>query len=268
MFFTSFTSSSPHENLAWDEAIVELADVVSESDDSGFDVANHTETLRIWEFASPTVVLGRSSRVAQEVNLPYCEQTGIPVLRRSSGGSTIVAGPGCLMYSLLLVYRKRPECRSIDVAHRVVMKGLRQAVGQTLETFGLDQKVEWLGTCDLTIGEKKFSGNALRCKRNVMLYHGTILLNMPLDWIYRALLQPPRQPTYRKQRDHQSFVQNLLPEGFSDVIPFRINLVESLRSCWGALESWDRFPWIDSLDQKCQDLLRDRYLDTNWHLER
>ena len=46
------------------------------------------------------VVVGRSSRLDEEVHLDACRAAGVPVLRRPSGGAAIVSGPGCLMYAL------------------------------------------------------------------------------------------------------------------------------------------------------------------------
>jgi lipoate-protein ligase A len=56
---------------------------------------------------------------------------------------------------------------------------------------------------------RKFSGNALRCKRQHLIYHGTLLYDYPLANIARYLGQPARMPEYRAGRAHESFVTNL-----------------------------------------------------------
>src|SRR5258705_11573433 len=94
---------TPAENLAFDEALLEWAEQGS----------SDGEFLRLWESTQPMVVVGRSSRVAKEVNEQYCGQEGIPILRRFSGGAAIVTGPGCLMYALVLSYAVRPELKDI-----------------------------------------------------------------------------------------------------------------------------------------------------------
>jgi lipoate---protein ligase len=183
----------PEENLALDEALLDEAD---EHDDN-------LETLRFWEMPSLCVVLGRSSFVNQEVYLARAEQDRVPVLRRATGGSTVLAGPGCLMYSLILSLRARPHLRMIDAAHREVIGRLRQAMSTLLPTTASE------GICDLTLSGKKYSGNALRIKRNAILYHGTILYGMPLDPIGVYLREPPRQPEYREKRNHLDFVTSV-----------------------------------------------------------
>jgi len=71
------------------------------------------EVLRLWEMPSRCVVLGRASKWAEEANAIACERDSVPILRRVSGGASIVAGPGCLMYSVLLSYQIRPSVLSV-----------------------------------------------------------------------------------------------------------------------------------------------------------
>ena len=98
MKLLDLTLETPAANLALDEALLETAD---EGADAG-------EVLRIWESPQPLVVVGRASRVADEVDEASCRAQGIPVLRRCSGGAAVVVGPGCLMYALVLSSRLRP----------------------------------------------------------------------------------------------------------------------------------------------------------------
>jgi lipoate-protein ligase A len=216
------TLPTPAENVALDEALLEWAE----------EGPADTEVLRIWESPVPFVVAGRSSRVEQEIDVAECDRRGISVLRRSSGGAAIVAGPGCLMYAVVLSFAKRPELRDITRAHKFVLDRLASAIC----TLGL--AVRCAGTSDLVIGSsiaecgmrsvegparsldsspptpqspflKKFSGNSLRVKRTHLLYHGTLLYDFDLPLIARCLKMPSRQPAYRSQRPHADFVANL-----------------------------------------------------------
>ncbi len=65
------------------------------------------------------------------------------------------------------------------------------------------------GISDLVLGDRKFSGNSLRCKRDHFLYHGTLLYQFPLEQIGELLKMPARQPNYRQGRPHGEFVMNL-----------------------------------------------------------
>jgi lipoate-protein ligase A len=262
MISIEYTSPSLEANLAFDEALIEVAEMQS------VELGNHEfpEILRLWEMQSPCVVLGRASKRAVEVNLEACESDAIPVLRRASGGASVVAGPGCLMYSVLLSYDRRPAWRMLNVAHSEVMRHVGGAIQACLREQGVTDRIEFQGTCDLTIGGRKFSGNAVRCKRQWMLYHGTILVDMPLEWIVRYLREPPRQPDYRERRNHLDFVTRLLPG--ESPIPSR-EMHRSLRShlvrAWNATDARVPNDVQRSLDTRAQTLLESRYNNPAWH---
>lgn len=181
-------------HLAIDEAILLSA---NEAGASGED------QIRFWEFARPTVVLGRSSKVDKEVRRGFCESQNITVQRRSSGGATIVGGPGCLMYSVVLTFHDKPFLARIDAAHQFVMARVRAAVAVQVPEVRLQ------GICDLTIDDQKFSGNSLRLSKHALMYHGTILYDFDLDLLANCLDIAPRQPDYRNNREHDSFVTNI-----------------------------------------------------------
>jgi lipoate-protein ligase A len=193
MQLLELTLDSPHANIALDEALLEAAE----------GAGDEREVLRIWEAPAPLVVIGRSSKIDEEVDRQRCEELGIPVIRRSSGGAGIVAGPGCLMYAVVLSYARRPHLAKLDAAHREVLEPLAAALARHCP------EVVWAGTSDLAIGPRKFSGNSLRCKRSHLVYHGTLLYDFPLALVGELLKTPPRQPEYRHGRAHGDFVANL-----------------------------------------------------------
>ena len=121
MQFLDLTLPTMAENLALDEALLDEAE------------ASHQprETLRLWEANTRAVVLGRSSRRAQEVNEAACLRNEVEVLRRSSGGLSIVTGPGCLMYAVVLNCLLRPELKSVPLAHQFVLGRLAAALNAT-----------------------------------------------------------------------------------------------------------------------------------------
>ena len=93
------------------------------------------------------VVVGRSSRVQQEVFVETCRERSIPILRRSSGGAAIVAGPGCLMYAVVLSYALRPELKDIGRAHAFVLQ--RLAASSATTRCGIRDASRLQGTSDL-----------------------------------------------------------------------------------------------------------------------
>ena len=193
MRYLDLTLPAPAENLALDEALLQEAETARRA----------CETLRIWEPAAPMVVIGRSSKIELEVRTDACRELCIPVLRRASGGAAIVAGPGCLMYAVVLSYQRNPALRAVDRAHRFVLDTMAGALAPLVPGVGCR------GISDLAVGDRKFSGNSVRCRREHLLYHGTLLYDFPLQLIDRCLKMPPRRPEYRNDREHDRFVGNL-----------------------------------------------------------
>ena len=142
------------------------------------------------------------------------QKDNIPVLRRSSGGGTVVQGPGCLNYTLVLSKQKYPVLNDLRKSYQWISAKVIEALRQK----GVD--AYFRPTSDLAIGpgEQKFSGNAQRRGRHYILHHGTILYNFDLTLISRYLNMPTDIPEYRKHRPHTDFVTNIPidPGGFKN----------------------------------------------------
>ena len=241
MRLLDLTLPTPEENLALDEALLESAE---------------SEVLRLWESPTPMVVVGRASKMEEEVNVDACRAAGVPILRRHSGGATIVAGPGCLMYAVVLSYQLRPHLRMIDQAHRFVLETLASGLRDFIPQVQSD------GISDLTLaGGMKFSGNALRCGRTHLLYHGTLLFDFPLPLIDQLLLEPPRQPDYRQRRSHREFVANL-------TLP-RERLREAVLTAWRAANEGQPLDPLEAWPVELTNQLAvERYSSHDWNWQR
>jgi lipoate-protein ligase A len=222
MHLLDLTLPLPEENVALDAAILDACEA---GEIEG-------EVLRLWEPDQHFVVLGRSSDLAVEVNLAACRRKNIPILRRASGGGTILGGPGCLMYAVVLRHELQ-ESRSISRCHEHVLERMVACLEP------LVPGVRSAGTSDLAIQTedtlKKFSGNALRMKREFFLYHGTLLYDFDLDLVGELLASQTREPLYRANRTHGTFLANLPAT--------REQLTEALTTGWQAhepLTSWPR----------------------------
>jgi len=180
------------ENLAADEALLDLCEQ-----------EGHAGFLRFWEATSHFAALGFGKRLSEEVFETECAARGIPVLRRCSGGGTVLQGPGCLNYALALPISRFAELETITGANRFIMERNRRV----LEAL-LAEPVAVEGHTDLAAGGVKFSGNAQRRKRSALLFHGSLLIEFDLALISKTLRAPAQQPEYRQRREHARFVRN------------------------------------------------------------
>jgi lipoate-protein ligase A len=192
MQFLDLTLSSLAENLALDEALL----LEAEDDRGG-------EVLRVWEWLQPAVVLGSGCRLAEDTDPTTCRADGVPILRRASGGGTVLLAAGCLCYSLVLSYDRDPALREIRSSYCYILGRIRAALSEILPAIAC------AGTSDLAVDGRKFSGNAQQRKRRFLLHHGTLLYHFDLDTVGRYLRLPARQPDYRCGRDHEAFLTNL-----------------------------------------------------------
>jgi lipoate-protein ligase A len=179
-------------NLALDEALL----IASDEQGAG-------PALRIWEPEEPAVVLGASGRWREDVKVDACRADGVAIARRSSGGGTVVIGPGVLNVTVVLPGGAAPGLGAVDTAHAYVLDRIARALRAHVP------EVERLGSGDLTIHRRKFSGSAQRRLRSHFLVHATILCAFPLALIERYTHLPRRQPAYREGRPHAEFLVNL-----------------------------------------------------------
>ncbi|HWX19391.1 MAG TPA: lipoate--protein ligase family protein [Candidatus Binatia bacterium] len=238
MNYCDLTLPTPEENLACDEALLDFCET-----------GGRDEVLRVWEPTQYFVVVGYANRAATEVNLSFCRQRGIAVRRRCTGGGTVLQGPGCLNYSLVLRIDEAGPLRSIASSNDFIMERNQQALGALLGA-----RVEKQGHTDLAIEGLKFSGNAQRRRKRFLLFHGSLLLNLDLALVEKALPLPSKQPDYRGNRSHKDFLMNLN-------VPAQA-VKAALAGAWGASGELPHLP----LDQIAR-LSREKYARDEWNLK-
>ena len=227
---------TPEENLALDEALLERCE------------RDGTETLRFWEAQQEYfVVLGRAQRRSADVTAAVLENGNLPVLRRISGGGTVLQGPGCLNYAVILRLDSTPNLADISSSNAFFLeRNLRALGGVVAASMSFD------GVSDLAIDGRKFSGNAQRRGRRAVLFHGTLLYDFDLALVEKTLNLPEKQPSYRAQRTHVDFLTNL------DVDPE--SLKDSLMREWSAAAPLAEIP-VEVVER----LVEEKYSREEWN---
>jgi lipoate-protein ligase A len=238
MKLCDLTLPTPAENLACDEALLDLC----EAGDSD-------ELLRLWALPRYFVVLGYANRTATEVNLSFCRELNIPVLRRCTGGGTVLQGPGVFNYSLIVRTDDSGPFHSIAATNKFILERHRDALARLVLA-----PVEWRGQTDLAIGGLKCAGNAQRRRRRFLLFHGSFLLHLDIGLLEKTLPQPSRQPDYRINRSHSEFLVNLNVPDHA--------LKAALGKAWDATAPLDPIPFDQIALLACE-----KYALDEWNLK-
>lgn len=203
------------------------------------------ESLRIWEWPHAAVVLGAGCKLAEDVVEEDCATDSVPILRRSSGGGTVLLGPGCLCYSLVLSLDRDPGLRGIRSSYQFILETICRVLAAQVPSLAHQ------GISDLALGDRKCSGNSQQRKSGFLLHHGVILYAFACERVGCYLRMPARQPAYRAGREHQAFLANLpLTAG---------DLTHHLREAWQAWAAPKPLP-----ETSAQTLAREKYLDPAW----
>lgn len=158
-------------------------------------------TFRTWVTRRHTVVVGRAVDVESEVDIERCARLEVPIVRRPSGGRSVVIGPGTVQYTFALPYRLSAELTGIASSKRFCNRLLLAALA--------DPRVVEDDSGDLLLGDRKVGGLAIKRGRDAMMLHGTLLVTADISVVASLLRHPLREPAYRRGRDHAQFLANL-----------------------------------------------------------
>lgn len=153
MKFIKNDSNNPYFNLALEEYALKEIDI-----DEDFFI--------LWQNEN-TVVVGRNQNTIEEVKSDYIKEHDVNVVRRMSGGGAVYHDLGNINYTFIT--------RSDDDSKHNFKKFTKPVI-DALETLGIE--AEFTGRNDITIDDKKISGNAQYYHQNKMLHHGTILFDV------------------------------------------------------------------------------------------
>ena len=141
------------------------------------------EAFFVWR-VEPTVIYGRNQVIENEVNLEYCREHGVDIVRRKSGGGCVYSDLGNIMVSYI--------SRRGDVSE--VFDRYMTALTEALRALGVP--VEKSGRNDILLEGRKISGNAFHQLPDRSIVHGTLLYSTDLE----ALTEAIRPPVEKLQR--------------------------------------------------------------------
>ena len=135
------------------------------------------EAFFVWR-VEPTVIYGRNQVLENEVNLEYCKEHGVDIVRRKSGGGCVYSDLGNIMVSY--VSRRGDVSEVFDRYMTSLCEALR-ALGVPAEKSGRN---------DVLVQGRKISGNAFHQLTDRSIVHGTVLSSTDLEALVEAIKPP------------------------------------------------------------------------------
>jgi len=201
----------------------------------------------------PSVVLGRHQNVLGEVNLRVCWQDDIPVIRRISGGGTVVHDSGNLNFSFITDHSARNFNRYRQFLEPIV---------RVLRKLGAPVHIDERN--NLVINTQKVSGNAQFTSRGRMLSHGTLLFKADLLRMRRLLERPHRlRIETRATRSVKAEVTNIVPylTVKISIADLKRALLSEILGTGGAVLRYSEKEW-----QMIERLAEEKYRSFAWNI--
>ncbi|MEK9627710.1 MAG: biotin/lipoate A/B protein ligase family protein [Nitrospinota bacterium] len=150
-------------------------------------------TLRLYGWKRPTLSIGYSQDISKNINLKSCEEKGVPVVRRITGGRALLHQHE-MTYSVVAPIPHQYFPGSFRGAFgkisQAIIESLKIGKIQGAEVAGKRDNESHDGArrspacfsvanhCEITVGGKKLVGSAQRRLRSAFLQHGSVILDM------------------------------------------------------------------------------------------
>jgi len=167
-----------------------------------------TNQYLIWTPDKTYIVLGASNNFNDSLNIENVIEDKVTVLKRPSGGQTVVLTPNNIMISAVFIDSK-------TVHPKEVFQHVNKLIISAIEKMGI-QNLAPMGISDIAINGRKILGSAIYRNKNALLYHAVLNIGEPAATFERYLKHPLKEPDYRKGRSHSEFVTSLKEKGYAN----------------------------------------------------
>jgi len=154
------------------------------------------------------IVLGASNNPNESLNTENVILDNVTVLKRPSGGQTVVLTPDNIIISAVFVNQH-------DLQPREVFRNMNLLIISAIEKTGI-KDLSMMGISDIAISGRKILGSSIYRNKQSLLYHAVLNLGEPASTFERYLRHPVKEPDYRNGRSHIDFVTSLKEKGFTN----------------------------------------------------
>ena len=151
---------------------------------------------------SPAIVLGFSGKIKELVNVELVARDGIQLIRRYTGGGTVICDENTLFVTFIM--------NTADADTKPYPRDIMDWSGGIYRNvFARHQVSDFdVRENDYVFGNAKFGGNAQTITKDRWVHHTSFLYDYDRN-LMDYLTMPKKQPTYRSNREHSSFLTKM-----------------------------------------------------------
>lgn len=191
------------------------------------------DTIRFLRFP-PTALIGRHQDLSREVDLDYCATREIGLVRRITGGGAIYLDESQLGWELVF------DRQSLGVAALPdVTKLICDAAAAGLSKLGVN--AAFRPRNDIEVDGRKISGTGGFYDGNVLIYQGTVLIDLEAERMVRALRVPDSKLAKRElgsAAERVVTLKELLGDELPGIADVQAALLDGFREGLGIEAKW------------------------------
>lgn len=170
---------------------LQLEEALLRTSDQNYCLINHG--------APPAIVMGISQIPNEVIDFDAHKKNPILIIRRYSGGGTVVIEPATVLVTLILNHGMFPTLPF----PKNVLKWTEELYQPAFDEIPFSLKEN-----DYAINHLKCGGNAQYFAKSRIVHHTSFLWDYT-DSHMKLLKMPPKMPSYRENRTHQDFLCKL-----------------------------------------------------------
>lgn len=217
---------------------------------------NMSDDYLLFYINEPSIIIGKHQNTIEEINSQYVNENGIHVVRRISGGGAVYHDKGNLNFSFMTRY-------SHESIHN--FRFFTGPVIKVLAELGVNAELN--GRNDITVSDRKISGNAQFTDTKSMFSHGTLLFDSHLEDVVKALNVKTDKIESKGIKSVRSRVANIsefLSHKMS-IDEFRQKIINSIFSSQDSVEYYDL---DDEQWNNVMKLSESKYRNWDWNYGR
>lgn len=167
------------------------------------------DTLRFLQFHPAAALIGRHQAVGQEIRQDYCQQNGIDINRRITGGGAVLFDATQIGWELVVSRSHLTAGLKLEQLTPYLCQGLLRG----LKLLGITARFRPRN--DIEVAGRKICGTGGAYEGDAMLFQGTLLVDFDVDTMIRALRVPTEKLSSRElasARDRITCLADLLPK--------------------------------------------------------